>query len=119
MVYICVRLQVIDDLCNREVNGYTAILVPIYEWNCGEDSINSGRLITKTGLTFQAGIDNESFSGFLNHDEIAKRIMTCSGDSGANLDYLLNLNDALNKLGMKDEHVADIVARVEQKQNDN
>lgn len=114
----CTVLQVIDDLFNREVNGYTAILVPIYKWNPEEGSTDDdSNLITKTGLTFQAGIDNKCFSGFLNHEEIAERIMTCRGDAGANLDYLLNLHDALNKLGMKDEHVSDIAERIEQKQN--
>lgn len=110
---MCEKLQVIDDLCDREVNGYKAIFVPIYKWNKERDCTDDGNIITKKALTFQAGIDNKSYAGFVSHDDIVDRVMTCSGDSGPNLDYVLNLAEALDKLGMKDAHVSDLVARID------
>lgn len=110
-----------DDLSVREVNGYRAIIVPIYRWSggvgeCGE--CGEGSLISERGLTFQAGIDNASFAGYVEHEEIARRVLKCVGESGANVEYVRKLDDALCKLGMKDAHVSDIVARIDRMDGD-
>ena len=58
--------------------------------------------------------DNPQFLGVLSPQDIAKTINESIGPSGENREYLLHLQDALERLRPHghDEHIADLARRV-------
>ncbi|MGH1348152.1 MAG: gamma-glutamylcyclotransferase [Nannocystales bacterium] len=62
-------------------------------------------------LMYVATPDNPSFAGETPLAELASIISTRHGPSGANLDYLLRLAEALREMGVDDPHVFDLEAR--------
>ncbi|KAI0498514.1 hypothetical protein KFK09_019402 [Dendrobium nobile] len=57
---------------------------------------------------------NKNYLGPAPIEEIAKQIIQAEGPSGANRDYLFQLEEALNQLGCQDLHVRDVANAVRQ-----
>lgn len=91
-------VQTIADLDHRERGGYDRLALPI--------STTDGIV---EGLTYVAGPDNENYLGPADPGSLAEQISSAKGPSGANLEYLLRLQQSLTDLGHPDDHVNAIV----------
>lgn len=60
-------------------------------------------------LVYVASATNPHFLGPLHERDIASWVAKSHGPSGANVDYVLRLHDALAELGVRDPHVEEIV----------
>ena len=92
-----VEPEVFDHLDHREKNGYQRIAVEI--------AFDSG---VAQGVVYRAAEDNPAFLGPAPPREMATQINRCSGPSGSNRDYVLNLARALRSLGVSDPHVFEV-----------
>ena len=82
----------------REKNGYLRFTTTlIFNDQSGED-----------GLVYIATADNEAFLGPASERKIAQQITISAGPSGSNVDYILNLAEALRELKAVDRHVFEI-----------
>jgi len=88
-------------LDHREKNGYQRLAVVI-EFEDG----------TAPGVVYRAPEDNHAFLGPAPVEAMVEQINRCTGPSGSNRDYLLNLAAALRELGVADAHVFEIEALV-------
>lgn len=86
----------------REKNGYQRIYADL--------QLANGQIVA--GITYIAALDNPAFLGNAPLAEMAHQIASCSGPSGANRDYLIELANALRVLNIKDEHVFALEAAV-------
>eukprot|EP01095_Lingulamoeba_sp_RSL-Kostka_P000220 TRINITY_DN1033_c2_g1_i1.p1 TRINITY_DN1033_c2_g1~~TRINITY_DN1033_c2_g1_i1.p1 ORF type:complete len:216 (+),score=65.63 TRINITY_DN1033_c2_g1_i1:108-755(+) len=86
-------------LDHREKGGYSRHEVDIY--NDPDDS----EPIVKSALIYIATVDNEEFLGWKPIEEIAGQIYKSVGPSGTNIEYLLNLAQALRNLNINDYHI--------------
>ena len=100
-VAFLVEPPVFDHLDFREKNGYERVNVDI--------QFDSGIV---DGVMYRAAETNHAFLGAATIDEIALHIHRSAGPSGANRDYVLELANALRHLGITDEHVFDVEARL-------
>ena len=55
---------------------------------------------------------NPYYAGFMPEEEIAKIIAVSVGPSGANKDYLFQLELFMDKIGVKDEHLSSLADKV-------
>lgn len=94
--------RVLGALDHREKNGYERHAV----------TLHSGQGCTLRALVYVAAVDNFAWLGPAPEDEIAAQIARARGPSGANRDYLLELAAALQALGVEDDHVTALAARV-------
>ena len=85
----------------REKGGYQRINLPIYF----DDGVVDG-------ITYCADRHNPNFLGDAPLLDIAHQIARSHGPSGANKEYILNLDTALADLGFNDPHVSDVAAEV-------
>ncbi|MCG6889682.1 MAG: gamma-glutamylcyclotransferase [Gammaproteobacteria bacterium] len=90
-----VEASVFAQLDEREKNGYLRVAT---EMTFADGS-------TATGVTYLASADNEAYLGEASEYEIAQHICRCTGPSGSNWDYLLELAIALRELGEQDDHI--------------
>ncbi|MCG5527866.1 MULTISPECIES: gamma-glutamylcyclotransferase [Halorhodospira] len=88
----------------REKNGYLRLTTPLRFLDGGE-----GR-----GLVYIATADNPAFLGPAPIPEMARQIASCSGPSGPNRDYLIELARALRALGEEDRHVFALEEAIEE-----
>ena len=88
-----------EHLDYREKNGYARYDVDIRFEN---DSA--------TGVTYVAPTDNVAFLGDAPLADMAAQIRRCRGESGHNVDYVLELADALRRLAIDDAHVFELEA---------
>ena len=100
MAYL-VDEDVFEHLDHREKNGYERVAVDI-------------RLADRTvaGVTYIGAKGNFAYLGPAPMDEIATQILRSRGPSGRNIDYLLELGVALETLGVEEDHVRTLIARV-------
>lgn len=96
-----VEEDVFTHLDEREKNGYVRHEVRL-EFDL-DDAL---------GVVYIAPRDNHAFLGAAPPDEIAAHIHRSVGPSGRNLDYLLELAQALRELDANDPHVFDLERRV-------
>lgn len=61
-------------------------------------------------LTYQGWPGNRNYAGPAPLAEIASQVAAATGPSGANADYVRDLDAALNALAVEDTHVAALVA---------
>jgi len=94
--------ETIVELDYREKNGYVRESVTI-ETRSGE------RL---DGITYHADTSNPHFLGEAGLDEIAAQIHRSVGPSGTNKEYILELNEALEGYGIRDNHVRELARLV-------
>ncbi|MCG8669330.1 MAG: gamma-glutamylcyclotransferase [Pseudomonadales bacterium] len=95
---ILITPDVFEHLDIREKNGYLRTSVEIMF----EDKAS------REGLVYIADPDNTAFLGHATDEDIALQIVSSSGPSGSNTEYVLSLAEALRGLGAHDEHVYSI-----------
>jgi len=89
--------EVFEHLDHREKNGYERQAVDIC---VAEEHI--------PGVVYIAAPDNPAFLGDAPLEDMVAHITRCSGPSGTNLEYLLELAEALRSLSISDPHVYDL-----------
>ena len=97
MAYL-VDEDVFEHLDYREKNGYERVDVDIRL---------AGR--TVAGVTYIGAEGNFAYMGPAPLGEVAAQIIRSRGPSGRNIDYLLELDAALAKLGVTEPHVRSLV----------
>jgi len=100
-----VALAILDD---RESGGYTRHRVPLAflgDLDPGDPDAASATAEV-TGWVYVAGCENPNFTGPAALAEIARVIEGAHGPSGANLEYVLRLADALRELQIEDPEVS-------------
>lgn len=94
-------------LDHREKNGYLRFFEPLSFVNVEHEPAQA--------LVYVASEDNPAFLGDAPLEDMARQIAHSVGPSGANADYLLQLDSALQALGADDVHViqlSDAVRRI-------
>jgi cation transport regulator ChaC len=100
-----------EALDHREKNGYQRHTVALEL----EGRVPVGRAAAPyaaTGVVYVAPRDNHAFLGPAPAEAIARQILVCQGPSGRNVDYLLELAQALRELDAHDDHVFELEALV-------
>lgn len=95
-----------EHLDHREKNGYERCTVDTYF----DDA-------SAPGVVYIAARSNFAFLGDAPLDEIAAHIKRCTGPSGTNIDYLLELARTLRQLNVSDPHVFELETLVLELQN--
>ncbi len=90
-------------LDHREKAGYALATVQV--------ALDDGREVL--GDLYTAGPDNDSWLGPAPVREMAEQIARSVGPSGRNIDYLTQLDDALERMGRIDPHVRGLRRAVE------
>lgn len=90
--------DVFAGLDHRERGGYARIELPVHFLAPHHGTAAAARMYLATA-------DNPSYLGDAPLADIARQIARCHGPSGANLEYLLRLADALRDLNADDDHV--------------
>lgn len=93
-----VREDVFEHLDHREKNGYRRV----------DTALRFGDGGSEDGTVYIAERDNHAYLGAAPMAEIAAHIAASSGPSGRNIDYLLELDQALLDLGIDDAHVREL-----------
>lgn len=90
-------------LDHREKNGYERHRVTLTLANPQE---------RVEGVVYIAPVGNHAYLGPASLEEMARQISSSTGPSGHNVDYLLDLAEALRSLDVDDEHVFALEALV-------
>lgn len=98
------RDEVLARLDHREKNGYERLSVNV--WCHGE-------IVAPEALVYVATPQNPAYLGPAEMAEMAEQIHRSHGPSGANREYLLELDRALCELGVVDPHVRELAAAVQ------
>lgn len=104
-VHAADREEVVAQLDHREQAGYETVEVPL--------ALRDGRVVA--GVVYIAGPSNPCFLGAASTGSIAAQIARCHGPSGSNLEYLLELHQALERLGCQDAHIDALVAALDRR----
>ena len=96
-----IEAEVFEHLDRREINGYRREDVEIY--------FDDGFIL---GVTYRAPRGNFAFLGDAPIDEMVTQINRCTGRSGHNADYVLELARVLRQLDVEDPHVFELEARI-------
>ena len=89
-----VEPKVFEHLDHREKNGYERHELTIH-FDDGD----------APGVTYVASMDNHAFLGDAPEKEMVTQILRCKGESGSNVDYVLELARALRQFSITDQHV--------------
>ena len=95
--------ETFSQLDHREKNGYERHRVELEFHPSGNGA---------EGVVYIAPVDNFAYLGPAPLAEMASQIHRSAGPSGRNLEYLLELADALRNLDADDEHVFELEAAV-------
>lgn len=95
MAYL-VNQEVFEHLDHREKNGYRRLQVSMRL---------SARQQAVDAVVYMAAEDNPAYLGPAPLADVARHIARSSGPSGSNRDYVLQLANALRRLGHVDDHV--------------
>ena len=87
-----------EQLDHREKNGYDRVVTQL--------QLQDGRSVH--GLVYIAPVNNFAYLGEAKLHDIAHQILHSHGPSGRNIDYLMDLADALRQLNAHDEHVFEL-----------
>ncbi len=91
---------VLDHLDYREKGGYERLELEVY--------FNPTDCVV--GLTYHATAENPDFLGRASSVAIVAQIRDATGPSGANIEYLFKLDEALIQMGAVDPHVSELAA---------
>lgn len=94
--------QILRRLDYREKGGYA-------RFSLAAESDEAGQL---SALTYVATPENPNYAGPAPLEEIAERVRIATGPSGSNRDYVLKLAEALDELGLPDDHVRQLATLV-------
>ena len=97
----CHTDPVLRYLDERESGGYERVMIDISIENKGQTQ----------ALTYIATPNNVNYLGQATLDEMAAHIAGASGPSGSNRAYLHELNQALKRLSIRDDHVSELANR--------
>ena len=100
LLHPCDRDAVLFRLDHREQGGYERLCLPLF----------FDETLSVPGLTYHATATNPNYLGIAGTAEIAAQIMNAQGPSGANIEYVLRLEEALADMGLTDQHVSEIAA---------
>ena len=106
LVDSAVAEETFSQLDHREKNGYERHQVSLEFLSSSSD-----REATE-GVVYIAPVDNFAYLGPAPIAEIARQIHRSTGPSGHNVEYLLELADALRGLEAEDDHVFELEAAV-------
>jgi cation transport protein ChaC len=95
------RERILAELDVREQAGFVRTILPVFD----------GAAPFAEAIVWVADETNPHFLGHASDDEIAAHIRKSHGPSGANVDYVLRLRDALRALEIDDPHV-EAIARL-------
>jgi cation transport regulator ChaC len=98
------REEVMRNLDYREKGGYALREVAL--------RFQDPRHVPEHGLVYIATEGNPNYLGPAPTHEIAAQVARSHGPSGANVDYVLRLAEALDQIGADDRHVAELAAAV-------
>ena len=93
--------EVFEHLDYREKNGYSRLRVSL---DLGGDAV--------AGVTYVGHPDNPAFLGDAPLAEIVTQVRRCAGESGSNIEYVVELDRALRNLGAPDTHIAEIARQL-------
>ena len=93
--------DVLEQLDEREKGGYERHIVTVRAVD--------GAVITDDATIYIGGRDNPNWGGPLEIDEIARIVASAHGPSGPNLEYVLELHRALQRMDADDEHISALV----------
>jgi glutathione-specific gamma-glutamylcyclotransferase len=96
--------EAIDRLYAREM------IQNIYQPRLLNTRLRNGQ--TVKALAFVANRKHEGYS-HLSDDEIVNRLSCCKGNRGPNCDYAINTHTHLTQLGVRDQRLSRIVARIQ------
>ena len=94
--------ETIEYLDMREQGGYDRLEAPVYEM-VGEGA--GDKVIVPKCVLYIANSTNDEYLGYASEEAIAAQIISCSGPSGPNREYLFRLADSLRAMGAEDPHV--------------
>ena len=89
--------SVLEALDQREQGGYERHQASLH--------ISAREARTEEGLVYVASRRNPNYLGPAPLDAIAEQVLAAHGPSGANVEYVLSLAEALRGLGAEDDHV--------------
>jgi|TARA_B110000879_G_C11167138_1_gene511820 cation transport regulator ChaC len=101
--------QTFAQLDHREKNGYTRLTLSL---QLGSETAPE-RLKAVTGITYIANENNEAYRGPAPIKQIAEEIFYSVGPSGTNIEYLLELAEALRTRAIDDAHIFALEAEVQ------
>ena len=90
-------------LDQREQAGYERLIVPLHDEN---------GVFEQEGLVYRASESNPHYLGPASVNEMVEHILSCEGPSGANTEYVLRLDEALQKMHCPDMHIGEIAAAI-------
>ena len=93
--------QTFAELDHREKNGYTRLSLSL---KLGSETV-SERQKTVPGIAYIANENNEAYRGPAPIKQIAEDIFHSIGPSGTNIEYLLELAEALRARTINDPHI--------------
>jgi len=96
--------EVLETLDYREKAGYTRLNVRFFSASPPVDA-----------LVYIASPGNDNYLGPAPLQEIADVVLTASGPSGSNVEYVLRLHQALEDMNAQDEVVAELAAVVQER----
>ncbi|MGE0325693.1 MAG: gamma-glutamylcyclotransferase [Polyangiaceae bacterium] len=96
--------EILGALDVREQGGYERLELDVQVPGDPRGSVRA--------LTYVATPENSNYLGPAPLEQIAAQIIKSHGPSGANIDYVLELERALCELGAEDEHVRELAARI-------
>lgn len=92
-----VRERVLGDLAYREKGGYDRVELDLVFAETGRERA--------TAFVYRAIEGNPNYLGPAPLDQIATQVARSHGPSGANIEYVLRLAEALREMDVDDEHV--------------
>lgn len=98
------RGEIVGRLDRRETGGYERHEVEVR--TPGEESS------IDAALMYVASRENPHWAGPASPEEVAERVARAEGPSGDNVEYVLELAEALREIGAEDRHVFEIEREV-------
>lgn len=100
-----------DYLNKRESGGYTTHELLFHPYNSSMESF--------TVLVYIATECNPNYVGPETVDDIVKKVLTCEGKSGPNVEYVLELAKAMKEIAphVMDDHLLEIVDKIKKHTN--